>query len=86
MYYLSFGDCKIIGASPELLVRAEDGEVITRPIAGTSRRGATDTEDAALEAELLADEKGAPNTSCSWTCTATTSAGCARRARSRWTG
>jgi anthranilate synthase component 1 len=57
MYYLSFGDCKIIGASPELLVRAEDGEVITRPIAGTSRRGATDAEDAALEAELLADEK-----------------------------
>ncbi len=57
MYYLSFGDCKIIGASPELLVRCEDGEVVTRPIAGTRKRGATDAEDAALEAELLADEK-----------------------------
>jgi len=57
MYYLSFGDCKIIGASPELLVRAEEGEVITRPIAGTRKRGTTDAEDAALEAELLADEK-----------------------------
>ncbi len=57
MYYLSFGDCKIIGASPELLVRCEDGEVVTRPIAGTRRRGANDAEDAALEKELLADEK-----------------------------
>ncbi|NLO08065.1 MAG: anthranilate synthase component I [candidate division WS1 bacterium] len=57
MYYLSFGENKIIGASPELLVRCEDGHVITRPIAGTRKRGSSDAEDAALEAELLADEK-----------------------------
>ncbi len=57
MYYLSFGECKIIGASPELLVRCEDGDVVTRPIAGTRRRGANGAEDAALEEELLADEK-----------------------------
>ena len=57
MYYLSFGDCKIIGASPELLVREEDGQVVTRPIAGTRRRGKTEEEDRALEEELLADEK-----------------------------
>ncbi len=57
MYYLSFGDCKIIGASPELLVRCEDGDVVTRPIAGTRKRGANPAEDRALEEELLADEK-----------------------------
>ncbi len=57
MYYLSFGDCKIIGASPELLVREEQGRVVTRPIAGTRRRGTTEEEDQALEAELLANEK-----------------------------
>lgn len=57
MYYLSFGDTRIIGASPELLVREEHGKVITRPIAGTRRRGKTPKEDMALAAELLADEK-----------------------------
>ncbi|MGC9319097.1 MAG: anthranilate synthase component I [Armatimonadota bacterium] len=57
MYYLSFGDCKIIGASPELLVRCEDGEVVTRPIAGTRKRGASEAEDRALEEDLLSDEK-----------------------------
>ncbi|MCD6361068.1 MAG: anthranilate synthase component I [Armatimonadetes bacterium] len=57
MYYLSFGGCKIIGASPELLVRCEDGRVVTRPIAGTRRRGADEQEDETLAEELLADEK-----------------------------
>jgi anthranilate synthase component I len=57
MYYLSFGENKIIGASPELLVRCEDGHVVTRPIAGTRKRGANDDEDMALEKDLLADEK-----------------------------
>lgn len=57
MYYLSFGENRIIGASPELLVRCEEGNVITRPIAGTRRRGANEEEDRALEEELLADEK-----------------------------
>jgi anthranilate synthase component 1 len=57
MYYLSFGDLKIIGSSPERLVSEEEGEVITRPIAGSRRRGATAQEDEALCAELLRDEK-----------------------------
>jgi anthranilate synthase component 1 len=57
MYYLSFGENKIIGASPELLVRCEEGHVITRPIAGTRKRGANEAEDRELEADLLADEK-----------------------------
>ena len=57
MYYLSFGDLKIIGASPEILVTEDAGEVVTRPIAGTRRRGKTHEEDLALERELLADEK-----------------------------
>ena len=57
MYYLSFGDLKIIGASPEILVTEDAGAVVTRPIAGTRRRGKTHEEDLALEQELLADEK-----------------------------
>ena len=57
MYYLSFGDLKIIGASPEILVTEDAGKVVTRPIAGTRRRGKTPEEDEALERELLADEK-----------------------------
>lgn len=57
MYYLDLGDSQIVGASPELLVRVEDGAVTTHPIAGTRRRGATTEEDAALEHELANDEK-----------------------------
>ncbi len=57
MFYLSFGDLKLIGASPEILVTEDRGEVVTRPIAGTRRRGKTDEEDKALEQELLADVK-----------------------------
>ena len=57
MYYLWLDDFAIVGASPEMLVRAEDGVVETHPIAGTRRRGADAAEDAALERELLADEK-----------------------------
>jgi len=57
MFYLSFGDLKLIGASPEILVTEDKGEVVTRPIAGTRRRGRTDEEDRRLERELLADEK-----------------------------
>jgi anthranilate synthase component 1 len=47
----------MLGASPELLVRVRDGRVTTRPIAGTRPRGADPTEDAALERDLLADQK-----------------------------
>ncbi|MEL7562238.1 anthranilate synthase component I [Dehalogenimonas sp. 4OHTPN] len=57
MFYLDFQDFQIIGASPEILVRVEGGEVITRPLAGTRRRGMTPEEDLALEAELKADPK-----------------------------
>lgn len=57
MYYLRFGDFHIAGASPEIMVRLEDGEVTVRPIAGTRARGETAGQDEALAAELLADPK-----------------------------
>ena len=57
MFYLDFGEFQIIGASPEILIRVENGEVVTRPLAGTRRRGSTPGEDLALEAELKADPK-----------------------------
>jgi anthranilate synthase component 1 len=57
MYFLDLDAFQIVGSSPEILVRLEDQEVTVRPIAGTRRRGHTATEDAALEAELLADPK-----------------------------
>ena len=57
MFYLDLEDFYIVGSSPEILVRLEDGEVTVRPIAGTRRRGHTEEEDRALEAELLADPK-----------------------------
>ena len=57
MYYLKFNDFDIVGASPEMMVRVEDGIVQTRPIAGTLPRGTTSEEDQALEQRLLADPK-----------------------------
>ncbi|MEW6681154.1 MAG: anthranilate synthase component I family protein, partial [bacterium] len=57
MFFLDFSDIKIIGSSPELLVRLEDGIAETRPIAGTRRRGKTQEEDKRLEEELLNDPK-----------------------------
>lgn len=57
MYYLSYGEVKIIGTSPERLVSEAAGEVITRPIAGTRKRGNNIEEDIALAADLLADAK-----------------------------
>jgi anthranilate synthase component 1 len=57
MFYLRTPDCELVGASPELLVRVEDGLVTTHPIAGTRWRGADEAEDRALAEELLADEK-----------------------------
>jgi anthranilate synthase component 1 len=57
MYYLDLGDFHIVGSSPEILTRLEDGVITVRPIAGTRRRGYTEAEDRALEAELLADPK-----------------------------
>ncbi|MFH0847688.1 MAG: anthranilate synthase component I [Chloroflexota bacterium] len=52
MYYLHLNDFYIVGASPELLVRVEDGMVDYRPLAGTRRRGRDEAEDRALESEL----------------------------------
>jgi anthranilate synthase component 1 len=57
MYYLHLGDFYIVGASPELLVRVEDGIVSNHPIAGTRRRGKDASEDLALEEELKYDDK-----------------------------
>ncbi len=57
LFFLDFGSFCAVGSSPEILVRYRDGTVTIRPLAGTRRRGADAVEDAALEAELLADPK-----------------------------
>src|SRR5690606_11172027 len=57
MYFLDMGDHQVVGSSPEILARLEDGEVTVRPIAGTRRRGYTPEEDQALEQELVNDPK-----------------------------
>jgi anthranilate synthase component I len=57
MYYLQFEECQIVGSSPEILVTERRGDVVTRPIAGTIRRGKTPAEDREMEAKLLADPK-----------------------------
>ncbi|SCZ61577.1 anthranilate synthase component I [Thiohalomonas denitrificans] len=57
MYYLDLEGFQVVGSSPEILVRAEDGKVTVRPIAGTRPRGKSEEEDRALEQELLADPK-----------------------------
>lgn len=57
MFLLELDGFSLVGASPEIHVRCEDGHTEIRPIAGTRRRGKTEEEDKALEAELLADPK-----------------------------
>lgn len=57
MFYLNFGKTKLIGSSPEILVRLEGEKATLRPIAGTRPRGKTVEEDRELEKDLLADEK-----------------------------
>lgn len=57
MFYFSGEDIEVAGASPETLVKLEDGVLHTFPLAGTRPRGKTPAQDAALERELLADEK-----------------------------
>ena len=57
MYFLNLGECQIVGASPEILVRLENEEVILRPIAGTRKRGNSPEEDKANEDDLLNDPK-----------------------------
>jgi anthranilate synthase component 1 len=57
MFFVDVGDTKLVGASPEIMCRVENGEMTVRPLAGTRRRGATPDADKALAAELLADPK-----------------------------
>jgi len=57
MFLLRTPETTLVGSSPEILCRVEDGVITNRPLAGTRPRGATEEEDKALEAELLADEK-----------------------------
>ena len=57
MFYFAGTDVEVAGASPETLVKLEDGVLHTFPLAGTRPRGKTEAEDAALERDLLADEK-----------------------------
>ncbi len=57
MFYFDFGDCQLVGASPEILVRREGDKVTLRPIAGTRKRGATPEKDLEMERELVADPK-----------------------------
>ena len=57
LFFLNFPDFQLAGSSPEILVRLRNGRITIRPLAGTRPRGATPAEDAALEAELLADPK-----------------------------
>ncbi len=57
MLFLDFNDFHIIGASPEILVRVEDGLVMTRPLAGTRPRGKTQADDDRMEQELRSDQK-----------------------------
>jgi anthranilate synthase component 1 len=57
MFYLDIGEAKLVGSSPEILVRLENGKIVLRPIAGTRKRGATEELDKALEVELKNDPK-----------------------------
>jgi len=57
MFYLDLGEAQLVGTSPEMLVRVEDGKIDYHPIAGTRPRGATPEEDDALEEDLVKDEK-----------------------------
>ena len=57
MFYLQLGAQTLVGSSPEVMVRVEDGEITVRPIAGTSPRGTQEMEDRELERALLADPK-----------------------------
>ena len=57
MFYFNFGAFSLVGSSPEILVRCEDGQVEVRPIAGTRRRGKTPAADAAIEQGLRRDPK-----------------------------
>lgn len=57
LYYLELDGVTLVGSSPEIMVRLEDGRITVRPIAGTRRRGGSPEEDRELARDLLADEK-----------------------------
>ncbi|HTT08326.1 MAG TPA: anthranilate synthase component I [Gammaproteobacteria bacterium] len=57
MFFFNLGDFHVVGSSPEILVRLEEGMITVRPIAGTRPRGKTEAEDLALEKDLLSDPK-----------------------------
>jgi anthranilate synthase component 1 len=57
LFYLQFDEVALLGSSPEVMVRLEDGRITLRPIAGTRPRGQTDAQDKKLEEDLLADPK-----------------------------
>ncbi len=57
MYYLNLKEFHIVGSSPEILARLEDGKITVRPIAGTRRRGKDETDDVAMEEDLVNDPK-----------------------------
>lgn len=57
MFFVRTGDAVLVGCSPEIMCRVADRVVTVRPLAGTRRRGKTEAEDRALQAELLADPK-----------------------------
>lgn len=57
MFYLKMGDLKLIGASPEVMVKVDGKKITVRPIAGTRKRGRDDSEDIQFEQELIADPK-----------------------------
>jgi anthranilate synthase component 1 len=57
MFYLRIAGIELVGSSPEILVRCEEGRIVVRPIAGTRPRGPTPQEDQVLEQDLLSDQK-----------------------------
>ena len=57
MVFFDLGDNHVVSASPEILARVEQGKITVRPLAGTRKRGANETEDLALEQDLLSDAK-----------------------------
>jgi anthranilate synthase component 1 len=57
LYFLDLEGFQVVGSSPEILVRAQQGRVTVRPIAGTRRRGRSEADDRAMEADLLGDPK-----------------------------
>ena len=57
MFYLNAGDFQLVGSSPEVHVRCEDGQAMLRPIAGTRKRGVSDKQDKKMEKDLLSDKK-----------------------------